>query len=71
MYIFKMCISVNNLLVEWMTLMKWANLLWIVLMVMAPVQHALTTKILSSSTDLKYQIKYLNILFDHSKCLQN
>lgn len=51
--------------------MKCTSLLWIILMITAEVQHVLTIKILSSSTNFKYHINYLNILFDHSECFQN
>lgn len=42
---------------------KWANLLWIILIIKAWVQHVLTIRTLSSFADFKYQIKYLNIFW--------
>lgn len=51
--------------------MKWACVLWMILKIMAPVQHVLAIKIVSSSADFKYQIIYVNGSFDHSKSLQN
>lgn len=40
------------------------------MMIMIQVQHVFNIKILSSSTNFKYQIKYLNILLDYSNNLQ-
>lgn len=39
-------------------------------MIMIQVQHVFKIKILTSSTDFKYQIKYSNILLDYNKNLQ-